>query len=122
MKTANEIVTEYAIQFVKDHWEEILQDKRFDCLCVTNDLLVFIEELKSDINNVGWVVTELMDWFLDYNYYKDLVVHEFDNNSNWYSVIKINDYYIKWKLDFSDNYIFEFTELKTKTITYFEEI
>ena len=118
-KTANEIVTEYAIQFVKDHWEEILQYRNFDTLGISNKLSEFIKEVESDINTAGWVSTETMTWVLSYNYYKDLIVYKFDDDSEWFTVLKINDNYIKWKYT-NNTYIFEFAELKTKTITYFE--
>ena len=61
METANEIVTEYAIQFVKDHWEEILNYRCFESLGITSELSKFIEELKTNINTVGWIITEVMN-------------------------------------------------------------
>ena len=118
-RTANEIVTEYTIQFVKDHWEEITNYKHFETLGISNKLSEFIKEVESDINTAGWVSTETMTWVLSYNYYKDLIVYEFDDDSEWFTVLKINDNYIKWKYT-NNTYIFEFAELKTKTITYFE--
>jgi hypothetical protein len=71
-----------------------------------------------------WVITEVMNWAMDKDYYEELQVFPKigEDDVENFKVIKLNEKYIKYVYNKDHTYSVTFAEPKTKTITveYFE--
>ena len=65
-----------------------------------------------------WCLTEVMGWGMGENYFKDLIVYEYDENSDY--VIMLGGKYIKCTMNGDYTHTVTFVEPKMKTIIYFD--
>ena len=113
MKKEEKIICDFMHDFVDTHWDNI--DKEKCQLFETKK--VFLEKVKTNVQDAMWVLVEVCDWSADEKYLKELFIHV----DNSFSVLKIGEDYIKAEFDWlNHNYTLSFTEQKTKTVTYFE--
>ena len=84
------IFKEIAVNFIKEHWKDIVKEK-----CEIKETKTeFLELLSRDRDLEYWVITELMSWGCDKNYLLPYVVeHE---NKDEYNVYKFGNKFYQW--------------------------
>lgn len=108
----NKLVTDLAIRFVEEHWDEITNKhgKQINYNQVSKDEM--LEAIKADYDIAGWIISEVMSWGCNKNYLRQYII-EGDSDEH---VIKVEDTYFRM----SDNYNYVKVEPKFKTVVYFE--
>lgn len=121
MTPCEKYVCDYSADFMEQNWDKIMYE-RWDIK--KTEKKKFIKEVLKNPQDAIWVITEIMDWGMDKNYYKELLVFPKPNEETTenFKVLKLGDKYIKYIWTSEYIYIMSFTEPKTKTITatYFE--
>jgi len=125
MNDAQQLICEFAADFIEKNWDKILYDLDDSNLPTTKRR--FINLVKSDPFVAQWVITELASWgmeeqnMLDY-LYVDLTNFGYNYDFFDFIVLKIKDRYVKLKHVFKPKFdvIISFTQPKSKTIYYFE--
>lgn len=116
MKQEEKILCEYMYQFFKDNFDKIKYDLKDSNLPTQKKK--FLNSILEDPQLAVWSLTELANWGMDKEYLKELFIDLPEDID--FSVLKINDKYIKLTLDSSNyDYHIEFTEPKMKTVMYF---
>lgn len=114
MKKAEKLICDFVYEFVSTNWNKINKEK-----CeINNTKGEFLEDVKHNIQTAMWVITEVASWGMDMVYLRELYV-ELPEDSDFY-VLKIGDKYIKYECFKDYSWNVNFTEPKTKIITYFE--
>lgn len=114
MTACEKYICSYVYDFVEKNWDNIDRKK-----CDLNETKEqFLKNVKSNFQDAIWVITEVMNWAMDKDYYKELRVFPMpdENTEEKFYVIKLADKYIKYEYlkDFSIKA--SFSEKKTKTI------
>lgn len=103
-------ITKYALNFIKTHWDKI-DTKR----CELTTKRKINADIKADPYIAVWVLTEVMSWGCDKDYFEALKVDHPDKEEQL--IIKIKKQYFKY--DYK-KFTFEECFPKTKKIIYFE--
>ena len=112
MENKEKLLTNFAVSFIEDHWNEIDLVKT-DIVDTKEEL---INQLKNDYRLCEWIISEVMSWGCKTDY---LIKCEVENLIDFPTVWKFNDSY--FSIDYTDKY-YGFKEVfpKEKTIIYFE--
>lgn len=115
MTTSEKYVSDYVYNFVEKNWDNINRQK-----CdIRQSKDQFLHSVRTNPQDAIWVITEVMNWAMDRNYYKELQVFpaENENTEEKFFVIKLGDKYIKYEYLEDFNIKVSFAEKKTKTVT-----
>jgi hypothetical protein len=119
-KECERFIREWVWNFVYDNWDK-MDHKKCDLDKMGKDQL--LKDVKKDIEWALWVINEVMNWAMDENYSKELIVYDSDEKDvENFKVIKLIDKYIKilYNKDFTHTVSFVEPKTKTITVTYFE--
>ena len=113
MENKEKLLTNFAVSFIEDHWNEIDLVKT-DIVDTKEEL---INQLKNDYRLCEWIISEVMSWGCDKDYLSELEVKD---NISEDTVWKIGDKYFIWQI--TVKYLGSLKEVfpKTKTVIYFE--
>lgn len=121
MTKCEKFICEWVAEFVEQNWDKI-DHKKCDLDQTTKEK--FLKDVKTKPQDAMWVITEVMNWAMDKNYFKELeILPKLNLNTEEETrVIKLGEKYIKWAWNKDFTYSMKFTKPKRKTITveYFE--
>lgn len=107
MKTIKEHLCSSMHKFVKEHIDEVETHKNFWSKPQTYEELGFknrtdmLKQIKTDVEQAYWALTELCAWGMDNNYCEELFVADADEGI--YTIFTIDGRYFR----FSDNDVIE---------------
>lgn len=116
MKSEEKIMCNYMAKFFDDNFNKITYDLSESNLPTQKKK--FITEIKKDLQTAIWALSELAYWGMDKEYLRELYVELPDDCD--FTILKIDDKYLKLTCDKEYNYHLNFTEPKTKTVIYFD--
>jgi hypothetical protein len=118
--TCEKFICEWVYEFVDQNWDKMEHKK---CDLDTMGKKKLLKDVKKDVEWALWVINEVMNWAMDENYSKELIVYDSDEKDvENFKVIKLIDKYIKilYNKDFTHTVSFVEPKTKTITVTYFE--
>ena len=107
MKTIKEHLCSSMHKFVKEHIDEVENKKNFWCESTSYAELGFknrndmLKQIKTDVEQAYWALTELCAWGMDKNYCEELFVADMDDEI--YTIFTIDGRYFR----FSDDDVIE---------------
>lgn len=117
MTKCEKFVCEWVYDFISQNWNKI-DAKKCDLSDIAKEK--FLKSVQKKPQDAMWVITEVMNWAMDKDYYKELEVYPKPNQETKenFRVVKLGDKYIKiiWHNEETYYYSMTFTEPKTKTI------
>ena len=114
-KDCERFIKEWAWNFVYENWDKI-NIKKMD---IKEPKDKFLKEVKVKFETAMWVLTEVMNWGMDKDYFTTMVVQR-DEEDNSTFVFQLGGKYIKSVMNKDYTHTVSFAEPKTKTVTYFE--
>lgn len=116
METKEKLLTDFAISFIEEHWDEIDLNRTE----ITDTKEEFIDRLKSDYSFAEWIIQEVMVWGCrDSNDNRIDYLQKYEiPNLDAFTVWKIDNRY--FAIDFKNNYSFKEVFPKETTVIYFE--
>ncbi len=116
MKAEEKLLCNYMAKFFEDNFSKITYDLSDSNLPTQKEK--FIAKIKKDPEDAVWSLTELANWGMDEEYLREVYVELPDDCD--FTILKIDDNYLKLTCDKEYNYHLNFSEPKTKTVIYFD--
>lgn len=118
MNKAEKIVKDFIHDFVNENWDKIDFEKVGEGTGDSKEK--FLKEIKKEIYSAMWVLYEVCRWGMDKEYLNEVHVDFYNSDECKFSVIKINDTYIKVEIDAKHNYTLTIVEPKFISVPIFE--
>ena len=109
-------ICESIYDFISEKWDKIDTKK---CDLDKEPKKKFLKEVRTKFETAMWVMTEVMNWSMDKDYYTGMVVQR-DEEDYSTIVFQLGGRYIKSVSNKDYTHTVSFAVPKTKTVTYFD--
>lgn len=116
MKAEEKLLCNYMAKFFEDKFSKITYNLSDSNL--PTQKRKFIAEIRRNPQIAVWSLSELANWGMDKEYLRELYIELPDECD--FTILKIDDKYLKLTYDEEYNYHLNFSEPKTKTVIYFD--
>jgi hypothetical protein len=116
MKAEEKLLCTYMGKFFEDNFSKITYDLLDSNL--PTQKRKFIAKIMKDSQTAVWSLSELANWGMNKEYLRELYVELPDECD--FTILKIDDKYLKLTCDKEYNYHLNFSEPKIKTVIYFD--
>lgn len=114
MTKCEKFICDSIYDFISEKWDRV-DTKKCE---ITQSKEKFLKEVRTNFETACWVLTEVMDWAMDKNIFKEMI--EYEDPDGKFRVFKLGGEYIKIITNKDYTHTVSFATPKRKTVIYFE--